>query len=396
MCFGDSEKTSTTTTTKDPALEGASRSNIQSVMDLMNKGFQPYGGPEVANFSPQQSSSFNMVNSISQDPQYLQRAQDLVNQYSSNPAGNIQTRTLAQGVGQYMDPQSVWAQGVLEPQLQDLESQRDAAVRNSKAGATMAGAFGDPRAAIDENLVNSRYDTQRRGLVGNAYQQAYQTALGAAAQDASMGLQSDVARTNANEAANNRMLQGAAGLEGLQNQQIGVAGAQNQMGAQQTAAQQAQINAQKNNWLMQLLYPQQIAALMNQTIGAANNGLGSTSKTVSTEPDNSGMGLLGALGGGFMKGAGGEMLADGLMMFSDVRLKDDVHPIGKLHDGTNVYEFKYKGDPRPRMGVMAQEVEKTNPSAVTEIAGYKAVDYGKVAARAHLARALGLDYAEAA
>jgi hypothetical protein len=30
------------------------------------------------------------------------------------------------------------------------------------------------------------------------------------------------------------------------------------------------------------------------------------------------------------------------------------------------------------MGVMAQEVEQQDPSAVMEIAGYKAVDYSKV------------------
>lgn len=64
-------------------------------------------------------------------------------------------------------------------------------------------------------------------------------------------------------------------------------------------------------------------------------------------------------------------------MFSDERLKEDIEPVGKLFDGQNVYSYRYKGDHVPRIGLMAQEVEQINPDAVTEIAGFKAVDYGK-------------------
>jgi hypothetical protein len=66
-----------------------------------------------------------------------------------------------------------------------------------------------------------------------------------------------------------------------------------------------------------------------------------------------------------------------LAMFSDERLKEFIEPVGELYDGTNVYRYNYKGDPTPRIGLMAQEVEKTNPDAVIEIGGYKAVNYGK-------------------
>jgi len=64
-------------------------------------------------------------------------------------------------------------------------------------------------------------------------------------------------------------------------------------------------------------------------------------------------------------------------MFSDERLKEDIEPVGELYDGSNVYRYRYKGDATPRIGLMAQEVEKVRPDAVTEIAGYKAVDYGR-------------------
>jgi len=77
-------------------------------------------------------------------------------------------------------------------------------------------------------------------------------------------------------------------------------------------------------------------------------------------------------------------------IFSDVRLKEDIEPIGELYDGTNVYRYRYKGDDTPRIGVMAQEVEKSRPDAVVEIGGYKAVDYSKATdLAASLARFVG-------
>lgn len=66
------------------------------------------------------------------------------------------------------------------------------------------------------------------------------------------------------------------------------------------------------------------------------------------------------------------------LMFSDRRLKTDVSKVGKTDSGLPVYTYRYKGDPRMHMGVMAQDVEKTTPEAVHEIGGYKAVDYSRV------------------
>ncbi len=63
---------------------------------------------------------------------------------------------------------------------------------------------------------------------------------------------------------------------------------------------------------------------------------------------------------------------------SDENLKQDIKPVG-VENGHNVYEFAYKSDPYKKyIGVMAQEVLKTNPEAVTEIGGYYAVDYNKI------------------
>jgi Chaperone of endosialidase len=60
---------------------------------------------------------------------------------------------------------------------------------------------------------------------------------------------------------------------------------------------------------------------------------------------------------------------------SDMRLKEDIVPVGRLFDGTPIYRFRYKGAPAYHIGLMAQDVERRAPGAVIEVDGYKAVDY---------------------
>jgi hypothetical protein len=65
---------------------------------------------------------------------------------------------------------------------------------------------------------------------------------------------------------------------------------------------------------------------------------------------------------------------------SDARAKENIEEIGSLADGTPLHIYNYRGDDQPRVGVLAQEVEKTNPRAVvrTGIGDLKAVDYDVV------------------
>lgn len=63
---------------------------------------------------------------------------------------------------------------------------------------------------------------------------------------------------------------------------------------------------------------------------------------------------------------------------SDRRAKTGIRKVGKLDNGLPVYSYRYKaGGPR-HIGVMAQEVAKTKPEAVTNLGGLLAVDYGKL------------------
>ena len=69
--------------------------------------------------------------------------------------------------------------------------------------------------------------------------------------------------------------------------------------------------------------------------------------------------------------------------FSDRRLKKDIEQIGTLFDGTPVYRFKYLTSDMTHVGLMAQDVEKFAPDAVTRTdAGYMMLDYGVATERA--------------
>lgn len=70
----------------------------------------------------------------------------------------------------------------------------------------------------------------------------------------------------------------------------------------------------------------------------------------------------------------------GMLAMSDERVKENIKPVGKLDNGFTVYSFNYKGDPTPHIGLIAQEVEKSRPEAVsTTPAGLKLLDYAAAA-----------------
>jgi hypothetical protein len=64
-------------------------------------------------------------------------------------------------------------------------------------------------------------------------------------------------------------------------------------------------------------------------------------------------------------------------LFSDRRLKSNIHRIGTHKLGIGIYEYDIMG--RHEIGVMAQEVEKVMPDAISRHhTGYMMVDYGRI------------------
>jgi hypothetical protein len=167
--------------------------------------------------------------------------------------------------------------------------------------------------------------------------------------------------TTAGNIANNQQtgLNDAGALPGLLTQP-----AQTQLNAANT---QAQLPLSTIQQLEQLGIP---LASVGGTTTSSGTGTGTTTKQTSATSNIIG-GLLGAAS-----------LASKFPIPSDERLKENIATVGMLNDGLPVYSYNYKGDETPRIGLMAQDVEKVTPNAVSDIGGgYKGVDYGRATAK---------------
>jgi hypothetical protein len=94
-------------------------------------------------------------------------------------------------------------------------------------------------------------------------------------------------------------------------------------------------------------------------------------------------GLGGQSAGSGTSKSSGSSFGLGMNLLSDERAKEDIEEVGKTEDGQKIYRFRYKGDPTVHIGLLAQEVEKRAPGAVSEDSmGVKSVDYEQATAKA--------------
>lgn len=118
-------------------------------------------------------------------------------------------------------------------------------------------------------------------------------------------------------------------------------------------------------------------AIGSGTIGAGQqmqlSGLSNILNNQTQSYINTSGSLLGDIGGAL----GGAAAAYTAFGGSDIKIKENIkHVRVDEATGLNIYEFSYKGDPRRFEGVIAQEVEKVYPDAVSDTdLGFKAVNY---------------------
>jgi hypothetical protein len=141
-----------------------------------------------------------------------------------------------------------------------------------------------------------------------------------------------------------------------------------------TQPAQTELNAATTQAQLPLSTIQQLEALglpIASTFGTSTStGTGTSSTTQQLDPTAQILGgLLGAAG-----------LAGKFM--SDIRLKENIEPVGMLNDGLPIYRWNYIGDDQTHIGPMAQDVERIHPEAVSEIGGFKAIDVDRATDRA--------------
>jgi hypothetical protein len=280
-------------------LQSAAQGNVSNAQSLQTQGFQPYTGQQVADFSGQQQQSFgfgtDIANASKANVAPGQAALTTALNNSTGPAPQVNPETISSQMSPYMNQ---YVNLALQPQLAQAANAYMLQSQAQQGEATAAGAFGDPREAILKGNLGLNYALENQGLVGNAYNAAFANAIGAGAQDVATNLQGQT--TNA--ALQNQQIQNQLNASNTAfNQGTGAATLENTFGAQQTAQQQAALNAQYNQWLMAQQYPFQTNQLVNSDVSAA---LPTNVNTTLTQPNNAGWGIAGAL-----IGAGGKALA---------------------------------------------------------------------------------------
>ena len=296
MCFGNTANTTgqTKTVTSPSWLTNASQQNLDYAQSLQNSGFSPYTGNQVASFSPQQQQSFGMGQGIADSASAnVPLGGEALANYTTAGAQSVSPQTIASNMSPYM---SQYVNMALQPQLQAEQQQFAGQNKSYDSAATGSGAFGDSSWNLGRTNLTNQQDIANQGLVGNAYNAAFNTAIGAGAQDVANNLQGQTTNANLQEQALNRQLTGANAIFG---QGTGATNLENTLGGQQTAQTQAGLNAAYNQWLMAQQYPFQTIQALNSTIGAATPGAGGTQNNA---VDNSGWGMAASLGGAALGG----------------------------------------------------------------------------------------------
>lgn len=217
-------------------------------------------------------------------------------------------------------------QEVLDPALADLARAGVGAFGDIGAQASAAGAFGGSRQALREAELGQRLGQESGRLSGQLRSEAFQTSTDRA-------------------------------LQQLQRQQTGASQLFNVgeiLRSLETQRQQAPIRAAD--------------FLRSSVEGVPQQGelkqFGLKKKTEFTP-------------GSIIEGTEDVAQIAALLFGSDIRLKEDIKLIGE-ENGHNIYQFRYIDQPEVYEGVMAHEVEKIMPEAVSEKDGFMMVDYSMI------------------
>jgi hypothetical protein len=257
------------------------------VSDLLSKAqaftgapMPAYEGQLTAGYSPLQQQAWSGLAGLTL-PTALQTAGSELQDISEKQQGlsftptDITTgqfsRTAAE---QYMNP---YIQAALDPQLAALKRQADINRQAELAKLTQAGAYGGSREAILRGQQDYNLMQQQAGLIGSGYNQAYQQAMNQFNADQARALQAQQLTQQGKQFGATYGLQGlqaaaqaqqAAANAGASAAQYGLANLQalSRVGTEQQALDQQALNAQYNEYLRQLKYPQEMLKLQREML----------------------------------------------------------------------------------------------------------------------------------
>lgn len=343
--MGKGSNTTTTQTSNtsraDPQADALYRSILDRAQNVASTPYQAYQGQLVAPVNAQQQAGIGNINANAGfATPYIQEAAGFARQ-SGQPIN-------ASAVQNYLNPYTQRVVDATQAQFDRSNATQQSAL---KGNAISSGALGGNRVGVAQANLAEGQAAQQNPVIAGLYSQGYQQALAAAQADAQ----------RAGTAAY------SLGNLGVAGQNAALTGAQSQIGAGtlQQQTEQAQNTADYGQFMQAQGYPyQQLQWLAGMGTGVGSQLGGTTTATGSSTPPppNYTSQLLG-LG------------TAALGFLSDENAKEDIEPVGRMNDGQIIYRYRYKGDPRWQIGLLAQEVIEGNPEAVHHTPAGLSVDY---------------------
>jgi hypothetical protein len=341
MCGKGGQKTSSSNTyTPDPQAKAAYSDLISQAQGVAQTPYNPATQQQVAGLDPMQTSAFQGIQNMQGSYQpYLNSATN----YANSAAGPVSSADISG----YMNP---YQQKVIDATMAQMAQNNAIQQQQVQGNATAAGALGGDRMAVAQALTAGQQAMANNQTLANLNTSNYQNAQQMALQDKARQGQAAYTMGSLGSEQQNLGLSGYSALAGA--------------GAAQQGQQQNVLNANTQNAQQQTMWPYQNTQWLASILGGLGPLMGGTSEGEQKTSQSSGAGSW-----------IGPAISMAAMMFSDRRVKEDVHEIGKTNDGQPIYKFKYKGDPRTQIGLMAQDVEKKHPESVGSLGGIKTVDY---------------------
>lgn len=350
--FGGKQKqTSTQTNTLDPQYGGAVYGNLQRAQGIADTPFQPYTGQRVAGMNPFEQDGLNQTRLVAQSNvsgDHLMAALNNFNQLGNFQAPTAQVTNYDAITGNRSDIRDVNGAPVTAEQIrsfynpyeddvvgsfyEDNNRQAKLADLQARGRATSAGAWGGSGEGVLRGLTQDSYIRAGASGAANLRNQGFQTALGAAQQDAGRNLQAQLAnqgvdynllsqnlgyRNNAAsqnaqsanqfslanqaaalQAANTRLGANQAqfgAAQGLRQNAYDDAAALVNAGSYQRGIDQAGLDAAYEQWGLAQQYPFMGQNLINQSLGLVPQ-TGTTTGTSVTKSNPGLGGVLGSLG----------------------------------------------------------------------------------------------------
>ena len=344
-------------------------SGVQGVQNRINSLLDMDASSLVPGASGLQREAFAGAEGLSAANPGFGQAQEAVRSLIENPTLATARGLLDVDLERYQNP---FQQGVIDTTLAGFDRSADRVRAQQALDMAKGQRFGGSRAAITASMTEGELAQQRAAQEAGLRSAGFDRATGLATGD--LNREASVSQFNAGQ-ANSTRLAGAGLLGDLaqaqdanQRADLGLladlGGAQREIDRQQLGA-----DVEMTKLITALNASQPYDLFRGQT-ASGNESRTATSTTRTSDP----MGSISAL----LQGAGSVAQGLGAMgvTMSDRRAKEAVKRIGSDRKGRPMYRYRYKGDDTMRIGHMAQDVEKTDPHAIRNIGGLKAIDYG--------------------